>query len=174
MLGRLLRSISKVLGSDPALKERLAQGEDWLTRLSEPLAKELALALLSDTERFATVPGPATGALPPWVSPSTTQFFNTFRSASAKFADFAVGIEYIRPSPTESPLLQLGWYGEHVEICISTVDGLVYRVANDVPGDERREGSDPTLWHVVLRLAIDLGYIDTASDALPSPGRAAT
>jgi hypothetical protein len=174
VLGKLFRSISKALGSDPALKERLAQGEDWLTRLSEPLAKEQALALLYDADRFTIVPGPGAGALPPWVSPSTMQFFNTFRSASAKFADFAVDIEYIRPSPTESPLLQLGWYAEHVEICISPVDGLVYRVANDVPGDERREGSDPTLWHVVLRLAIDLGYVDTASDPLPPPGRAAT
>ena len=160
MFDRILRSIRKTLGDTaPNAKDRLRQEEDWLAELSDSAAKARALDLLADSDRFVATPGSALSVLPSWISPSTREFFGTFVAVSAKFADFSVGVSHIGPSPTEDRLLQVGWYGEHVELCLSPLDGLVYRLADDVRGDERREGSDATLWHVVLRLAVELEYV---------------
>ncbi|MGH2375345.1 MAG: hypothetical protein ACRDIC_17970 [bacterium] len=160
MLGKLLRSISKVLGAtNPDLTSRRRHEEEWLANLPESRAKSLATELLADPERFSTASGSVLSVLPSWLSPSAQEFFGAFTSVRARFGDLALGREHIRPSPTEDPLLQIGWYSEHVELCLSPSDGLVYRIAADVPGDESREGSDLTIWHAILRFGLELDYV---------------
>jgi hypothetical protein len=160
MFDKLLARLSRVFaGADQAVRDRVRIGDAWLAGLTAEQAKTEAVRMLENPEHFVVVREPPTTSLPSWLPPATADFFTTFRSVRGRFSDLHLDAAEAKPSPTEEPLLQLGWYCEHVELCVSPVDGLVYRIADDVPGDDLREGSHPSLWHAVLRLGVELEYV---------------
>jgi hypothetical protein len=118
------------------------------------------MAIIQNPDWFTVTPGPPPHALPEWVPSSLRELLTRFSKIQGRFSDFVIDAMTFRESPTESPLLQLGWFDEHVELCASPLDGRVYLLADDVPGDDSREGSYATIYHAILGVAASLGYVD--------------
>jgi hypothetical protein len=56
-------------------------------------------------------------------------------------------------------MLRVGRDDAHVELCTRTADDRVYLVADDVGAAEAIEGSVPSIYHAVVRVAAVLDYV---------------
>ncbi|SRR6266508_102168 len=161
MFKRLFETLRQAVGSvSPEVIERKKRADRWLAALPVDEARVRAMAIIGNAEWFTVTPGPPPRPLPEWLPSSLRDLLIRFYKIQGRFSDFVIDAMSFHESPTESPLLQIGWFDEHVELCTSPVDGRVYLLADDVPGDESREGSYSTIYHAILGVAASLGYVD--------------
>jgi len=162
LLERLRRAVAAV---PPEVTERLKRIDAWLAHLPADQARVEAMRVITNPEWFTLTPGPPPGPLPDWLPASLRELFMRFVKVEGRYCDFVIDGTSVHESRTERPLLQIGWFDEHVELCVSPVDGRVYALADDVPGDESREGSHATIYHAILSVAAVLHYVDPAPAA---------
>jgi hypothetical protein len=160
MIQALFSRLRGVFAPAPSeFSRRLARIEAWIGQLPLVDAERLAAQVLGNPEWFVTEPASsttATTALPR----SARAFFERFGSVRGRFCDLRITAAEIGASAVGSSLVRLGWEDAHVELCLSPDASGVLRLADDVPPDQALEGSVPSLWHAVVRMAAILEYVD--------------
>jgi hypothetical protein len=160
MLRSLLDALRARLGpAHPEVMVRLQQIDVWLESLLLAEARKQALALIANPDWFVTEPSTGVGTIAPQAPATVRDLFGQFSLIRGRYCDCRLVASECSESETESGLLRIGWDDEHVELCTGAQGDIVFRIATDVPGDEAREGSVPSVYHALLRVGAILGYV---------------
>jgi hypothetical protein len=138
---------------------RLRDIDAWLDALPLPDARAQALDLINKAEWFTTDPGDGSAALPPEAPPTVRELYARYRLIRGRFCDLRLVATDCAVSTADPSLLRIGWDDAHVELCTGSDGDVVYRVANDVPPDEAREGALSSVYHAILRVGAILEYV---------------
>jgi len=156
----LLRRIRTTLSPvPPEAALRYQRIDEWIERLPLEEARALAHRVLDNHDWFETERGDASSSLPATAPPLVREFYGRYARATGRFCDLQVVATECGPSDARRELLRVGHDDAHVELCTRGTENRVYLVADDVGAEAAVEGSVPSLYHAVVRVAAVLEYI---------------
>lgn len=160
MFGRLFdRLRAAFAGVPPEFRQRLGRIDKWVEDLPLAEARALANGVLANPEWFHTQPGDGSAYLTTQVPATVREFYGHFLQITGRFCDMRLVASESGRSETEDTLLRIGWDDSHTELCTLGAADRVYRIANDMPGDDAREGSVPSIYHAIVRVSAVLEYL---------------
>jgi SAM-dependent methyltransferase len=156
LFDRLRKAIGGARSGD---RERFRRIDEWLEGFELANARQLTDRVLSNPEWFDAELAGDSVQFPPGVPPTVRDFYGRYARVIGRFRDLRLVAAECGWSETDPTLLRVGWDSSHIELCAAPGSDRVYRIANDVPADEMREGSVPSIFHAVVRTAAILEYL---------------
>jgi hypothetical protein len=166
LLRDLLRRVRSALSPVPANERpRFRRIEDWIAGLTLEEARSLAWRVVDNPEWFRTQLGDGSKLLPSDAPPIVRELYHRYLSVTGRFCDMRLVASDCRASEAQPDLLRVGWDDAHVELCIRGREDRVFLVATDVARGEAIEGSVPSLYHAIVRMAAVLEYVPVPAAA---------
>jgi hypothetical protein len=160
LLKDLLRRLQSALSPvPPEESQRYRRIDDWIAGLPPDEARHLACHVLENPDWFRTQLGDGSRALPVNAAPTVREFYGRYVSATGRFCDMHLIASGCGESGVRPELSRVGRYDAYVELCTQGTQDRVLLVATDVASKEAIEGSAPSIYHAVVRMAAVLEYV---------------
>jgi hypothetical protein len=156
----LLRRLQSALApAPPEAAARYQLIDEWIEGLPLEVARRLAHQVLDNPEWFQAELGDASSSLAITAPDTVREFYGRYRRATGRYCDVQLVAAGCGPSDTRPELMRVGRDDAHVELCVRKAEDRIYLVADDVGADEPIEGSVPSIYHAVVRVAAVLDYV---------------